>query len=228
LWAAAGVLGCGLALSLAGAWACGRPAHRSPAAARLAEHPGSPHEQDVAVAAELGIPWLPPSLKRWQPEFAQVAARYDIPPALVAIITLIESEGNPRARGASGAIGLMQLMPSTAAAIAVERELASYSEARLWEPAYNVDFGAWYLSRQLATFGDGTLDSSIGLAAVAYYIGPQLTRQYLAGAAKLPAPAVSYRDLAVGLWNERAQQHSPTYAAWRSSLDQHAAARAPQ
>jgi soluble lytic murein transglycosylase-like protein len=210
LWAAVGVLGCALGLSSAGVWAS---VGREPA---------------PMVASALGIPWLPPGLKRWEPEFTEVAARYDVPAALVAIIALIESQGDPSARSPGGAIGLMQLLPSTAAAIAAQRELGSYSEARLWDPAYNVDFGAWYLSRQLATFGTGTMDAAIGIAAVAYNGGPQLTRRYLAGTSELPEPVVHYRDLALGLWKERAQQHSPTYSAWLSSIAPRGAALAPQ
>jgi beta-lactamase regulating signal transducer with metallopeptidase domain len=225
-WAAASVLGCTLALSVAGAWACGGPDEPAPTEPRLAtqrtvsdELPTTEMTDTAAPAApELGIPWLPPSLKRWEPEFAAVAARHGIHPALVAIITLIESAGNPAARSPGGAIGLMQLMPTTAADIAAQRAIGGHSEARLWEPAYNIDFGAWYLAQQLATFGEGMTESAIGLAAVAYNAGPHWTHRYLAGTAELPDAALRYRDLAVGLWNERAQQHSPTYAAWRSSI----------
>jgi soluble lytic murein transglycosylase-like protein len=113
----------------------------------------------------------------------------------------------------------MQLMPSTAAAIARERQLAGYSEERLRDPDYNIDFGAWYLSRQITTFAaEGAAPRSVELAAVAYNGGPKLARAYLEHGAELPREVEQYRDLVVGMWNERTDAESPTYAAWRERL----------
>jgi hypothetical protein len=111
----------------------------------------------------------------------------------------------------------MQLMPSTAAHIASERQLPGYSEERLLDPAYNLDLGAWYLSRQLAQSGSGDSARAIELAAVGYNAGPRLLHTYL-DQGTLPAEAAQYRDLVVGMWNERDQPQSATYAAWRERL----------
>jgi soluble lytic murein transglycosylase-like protein len=121
---------------------------------------------------------------------------------------------------------LMQLMPTTAANIAAERQLVAHTAERLFEPAYNLDLGVWYLARQLATFGDGAEDErSVELAAVAYNGGPQVARAYLEGSATLWPETAHYRDLVVGMWKERDQPESPTFAAWRASLEAPAAER---
>ena len=46
-----------------------------------------------------------------------------------------------------------------------DRHLDDYSEARLWEPAYNLDFGAWYLAGFNGDFGDADKGRF-------HYIGP--------------------------------------------------------
>jgi hypothetical protein len=73
-----------------------------------------------------------------------------------------------------------------------------------------MDFGAWYLSEQLASFGaDGDATAattrSIALAAVAHNAGPKLARAYLDGARVRPEETERYRNLVVGMWNEREQ-----------------------
>jgi bla regulator protein BlaR1 len=215
---AMGSIAAAVCLSIAGVWACGTDRdHPVETSFITADSPLA------AADPALAIRWLPPGLERWKPALAEAAHQHGLSPALLAIVTLVESMGDPAARSPSGAIGLMQLMPTTAARIAAVRELDDYSESRLLEPAYNVDFGAWYLSQQLATFGANDDDTaatarSIALAAVAYNGGPKLTRAYLDGASALPEETERYRDLIVGMWNEREQAQSPTYTAWRAHL----------
>jgi soluble lytic murein transglycosylase-like protein len=166
------------------------------------------------------VRWLPPSLARYEAELTQAAQRHGVDPALVAIVSLVESLGDPQAESPGGARGLMQLMPGTAASIAAERQLAGHTLERLFEPAYNLDLGAWYLAQQLASFGSGAaVERSVELAAVAYNGGPELARAYLERGAALWPETARYRDLVVGMWNERAQPESPTFSAWKASLD---------
>ena len=76
-----------------------------------------------------------------------------------------ESNFDPRARSAF-ARGLMQLRPSTGAAVARKLGLG-YSEERLYEPAYNVQLGSSYLGGVVDLFGGSYL-----LAAAGYNAGP--------------------------------------------------------
>lgn len=209
---AGGLLVAAFGAALAGVWACsaGEPEASPPPAAMIA-----------SARSALSIPWLPPVLQRWQPAFEDSARRHGLDPALLAIVTLVESLGDPDARSPGGALGLMQLMPSTAKRIAAERHLSGYSESQLLDPAYNVDLGAWYLARQLAASGSES-DSAraVEFAAVAYNAGPRLLQSWLQGTAPLPTETAHYRDLVVGMWKERDQPESPTYQAWRAQLQQ--------
>jgi soluble lytic murein transglycosylase-like protein/Zn-dependent protease with chaperone function len=216
-----------LGSGIAGVWACSAaasdPADTSLAAAPLEHAPleHAPAPGRASPGGALGIDWLPEVLEPWKPALSESAQRYGLDPALLAIVTLVESSGDPAARSPRGALGLMQLMPATAARIAAERQLSGYSDERLLEPAYNIDFGAWYLSRQLADLGArGLAARSVELAAVAYNAGPRALRAYLESGAALPAETERYRDLVVGMWNERHEPESATYAAWREQSNQ--------
>jgi hypothetical protein len=206
--AAAGVLGTALLLCTIGAWSCA-DGDGGPVA-------GAPTATARAAEASLSIPWLPPAVDRWKPALADAARHHGVSPELLAIVMLIESQGDPAAHSPGGAIGLMQVMPATAAEIAAERHLDDYSEARLWEPAYNLDFGAWYLAEQLDSFGS-LGDRAVALAAVAYNAGPKRARAYLKSEsdAALFEETRRYRDLVVGMWQERELAESNTFAAWR-------------
>jgi beta-lactamase regulating signal transducer with metallopeptidase domain len=174
-----------------------------------------------ADESALGIEWLPSAVERWEPQMLDAAARHQVSPELIAIVTLAESLGDPAARSPVGALGLMQLMPSTAERIADERQLEGHSDRRLQEPAYNIDLGAWYLAHELAAVGAAGSDASeraIELTAVAYIGGHELMRAHRDQAVPLPEPIRAYRDLIVGMWNERALPESPTYGAWRAAL----------
>jgi soluble lytic murein transglycosylase-like protein len=209
--AAAGVLAAALMLTSIGAWSC------ADGDASSVADPPTLTARDATRA--LSISWLPPAVDRLKPAIAEAARHHNVSPELVAIVVLIESLGNPTAHSPSGAIGLMQIMPATAKQIAEERHLVDYSEARLWEPAYNLDFGAWYLAEQLDAFAS-LGDRAVALAAVAYNGGPRRARAYLEteNDATLYEEIRKYRDLVVGMWQERELAESNTFTTWRDSL----------
>ena len=94
----------------------------------------------------------------------RAAQRYSVDELLVAAIVEAESSFNAAAISPVGAVGLMQVMPSTA---------ATYGAGDPWNPAVNVDLGARYLSRLLNRFG-GDLE----LALAAYNAGPGAVDRY--------------------------------------------------
>ena len=78
----------------------------------------------------------------------------------------LESGFDPDARGPAGAIGLMQLQPKTARALARRLGLPWSSERSLLDPELNTRLGLAYLADMQRKFG------SAELALAAYNIGP--------------------------------------------------------
>jgi hypothetical protein len=170
----------------------------------------------VESPREVDIPWLPDKMRPLEPFFAAAGAAYGVDPDLLAIVTLVESGGNPKAVSGAGATGLMQLMPATAQDIATQRGIPDFASARLAEPGLNIDFGAYYLSRMLSRFGeveDPDWRASVDRAAAAYNGGPGSVDAWLAGG-ELPAETERYRTYVSGMWAERRSPASPTYEAW--------------
>ena len=77
--------------------------------------------------------------------------RHRLDPALVSALIFVESRYRADARSPKGAMGLMQLMPATAARYGV------YSRADLLDPRVNVDIGVRHL-RALHDRYDGRMD----------------------------------------------------------------------
>jgi soluble lytic murein transglycosylase len=92
-----------------------------------------------------------------------------------------ESEFRPDARSWVGATGLMQLMPQTAERAAGELGL-KYQPERLEQASYNLELGAFYLSKLLKIF-----QQRVVLAVAAYNAGPQAAARWLEGGRKLDA-----------------------------------------
>ncbi len=89
-------------------------------------------------------------------------------PYLVLSVIRQESAFNQRARSSAGALGLMQLRPSTA------RELERVSRNQLWKPQVNIRLGVKYLKKLVSSF-----DGDVELALAAYNAGPNRIKQWL-------------------------------------------------
>jgi soluble lytic murein transglycosylase len=85
------------------------------------------------------------------------ARQEQIDPALLAAVIETESKFNPDARSSAGAVGLMQLTPATAKGIAEYTHGTRFRLSDLTNPDINVRYGAWYLHRLLAKYGDERL-----------------------------------------------------------------------
>jgi peptidoglycan lytic transglycosylase len=79
---------------------------------------------------------------------------YQLDPALLAAVIYQESKFRAHARSSSGAIGLMQLLPSTAEGIAVHTGGTKFRVSDLDDPEINVRYGSWYLRHLLDKYGD--------------------------------------------------------------------------
>lgn len=91
------------------------------------------------------------------------AAAWQVDPALVEAIIANESSFDATATSSSGARGLMQLMPQTAASLGVRDP---------YDPAENVRGGTRYLRGLLDRFG------TVELAVAAYNAGPAAVERY--------------------------------------------------
>lgn len=81
----------------------------------------------------------------YQELVTEYAADYRVDRHLVAAVIKGESKFQNDVRSHRGAVGLMQLMPDTAAWIAKNLKDPQYSQERLQEPACNIRYGVWYL-----------------------------------------------------------------------------------
>lgn len=92
--------------------------------------------------------------------------RYSVTPELIFSLIHTESSFNSKAISRKGAIGLMQIMPSTAEGIARELDIEWSGIEMLYDPATNIEFGTYYLHNLVKNFND--IDSAL----TAYNIGP--------------------------------------------------------
>ena len=82
------------------------------------------------------------------------AQHYDLDAALLAAVIYQESKFKADARSSSGAIGLMQLLPTTAQGIAVHTGGTAFRVDDLYDPEINIRYGAWYLHHLMQKYGD--------------------------------------------------------------------------
>jgi soluble lytic murein transglycosylase len=94
--------------------------------------------------------------------------------AFVLAITRQESGFDPTVRSRANARGMMQLIPSTARAVA-RRLGAGYSDSKLYEPDFNMTLGAYHLGELVTRF-----DGSYIMAAAGYNAGPTRMSQWVA------------------------------------------------
>ncbi len=106
----------------------------------------------------------------------------NLEPALVFGLIRQESMLDPKAMSASGARGLMQLMPETAKEIASQLNDPWQSVNSLLVPDINIRYGTFYFKQLLNKF-----NGHFALATAAYNAGPSRVNKWLATNRSLPA-----------------------------------------
>ncbi len=95
------------------------------------------------------------------------ARQFDVDAAVLRGVVRQESVFDPRVKSHAGAVGLMQLMPTTARSLSRSVLHTSYKGGFLYDPGVNASLGAAYLKRLLEQFDGSTI-----LALAAYNGGP--------------------------------------------------------
>jgi hypothetical protein len=107
-------------------------------------------DQSQAINCEVSKQY-PKSVTKWCGEITKYAKQYRLPADLIAAMVWQESGGNPAAYSGSGAVGLMQIMPSDGiAASFMCSGGACFSNrptvSQLKNPEFNIKYGARMLS----------------------------------------------------------------------------------
>jgi soluble lytic murein transglycosylase len=97
----------------------------------------------------------------------KMSATNGVDPFLVAAIIREESQYDWKAVSRVGAIGLMQVMPTTASAVAQQHRLPTVSREDLFDQEINIRIGVRYVEQLLAQFS-----GNVAQAIAAYNAGP--------------------------------------------------------
>jgi len=136
--------------------------------------PVSAHAEPVSTAStEVAV--------SWQSFIDEAASRFTVPASWIRAVIQIESKGNPKALSPKGAVGLMQLMPTTYAELRIRYGLGADST----DPHDNIVAGTAYLRDLHERFG------TEGFIA-AYNTGPQRYEDHLATGRPLPDETLTY------------------------------------
>ncbi len=131
-------------------------------------HEVNQEQMTLALVPGMGMELLSPPEAPKPPPFhgyiLQASQAYEVEPALIRAIIMVESSYNPKAVSHRGAKGLMQLMPITAKWLGV---------ADAFDPALNIDGGVRYLKRLLDRY-----DGDLKLALAAYNAGSRYVHKY--------------------------------------------------
>lgn len=119
----------------------------------------------------------------------RMAERFKLHPELLHAVIRAESAYNPTAVSSAGAIGLMQLMPGTA---------ARYNVSDIYDPVENVRGGAQYLRFLLDMF-----ENDLRLALAGYNAGENAVVKYGHRIPPYPETQKYVRTVLQYLWAER-------------------------
>ncbi|HVO26617.1 MAG TPA: transglycosylase SLT domain-containing protein [Candidatus Margulisiibacteriota bacterium] len=125
--------------------------------------------------------------------------RYGYDPLFVVALAAVESTCLPTARSRHGAVGLIQIRPSVARAVAQDAGVRWRGDHMLTKPLFNVHLGLRYLTQLEKRFGDPYL------AMAAYNLGP--TR--VSGMSRHRAKTTQYVQKVLSRYETLLAQHRP-------------------
>lgn len=103
-----------------------------------------------------------------------MSQRYRINPHLLSALIFVESRFNANAQSNKGALGLMQLMPTTGEWAARQLGWSAYHPDDLLDPGKNIQLGTWYLHYLTDYFNNNET-----LALASYNAGHRYVQEWL-------------------------------------------------
>ena len=131
---------------------------------RLIVHAPPESPAGIPADARRAASWLARS-NDYDAAITRAAGAANVRPELVRAVIVVESGFNPRAISRRGAVGLMQLLPTTA---------RRYGAFNAFDPEQNIRAGARYLADLIARFGSENLE----LVLAAYNAGEEAVERY--------------------------------------------------
>jgi hypothetical protein len=153
------------------------------------------------IKIELVPDHLQTRVRQYLPYVEKAARIYEVAPELILAVIQTESVFNPRAVSHAGAVGLMQLVPSSGA---LEASKLVYGEPRLLtreeltQPDKNIELGAAYLRILLKRyFGRYTEEprKRLFLVIAGYNCGPRRVKNALGGQDTTSLSSAEFYDL---------------------------------
>jgi soluble lytic murein transglycosylase len=151
------------------------------------------NEEEITAAAKLAQKWqwdeiaifTIAKVKNWDDiemrfplsysdKINENAVQQNLNPAIIFGLVRRESAFNKNARSATGAQGLMQIMPQTGRQIAKDLKERWTGNNSLYNPVKNLKYGSYYYQKLLNQF-----DGHYALALAAYNAGPNRVKQWL-------------------------------------------------
>ncbi|TAN38719.1 MAG: lytic transglycosylase domain-containing protein [Verrucomicrobia bacterium] len=112
----------------------------------------------VALAFGLAGGWYYWRIHRFDKEIATRAQHYGLPPTLISSLIWRESHFDSRCVGPKKEIGLMQVTETAAREWAEAAGRPPLARAELFQPATNIEVGAWYLARAVRRWSAARAD----------------------------------------------------------------------
>jgi hypothetical protein len=141
--------------------------------------PGSPVHAELTL--RVARPTTIHAIDRFTAFIAEASRRFDVPAPWIRAVMHVESVDDVRARSPKGAMGLMQIMPETYAALRARYALG----ANPYDPRDNILAGAAYLHEMHDRYG------APGFLA-AYNAGPRRYEEHLRTGRPLPLETQRY------------------------------------
>jgi soluble lytic murein transglycosylase-like protein len=124
----------------------------------------TPEAATSTAGSDRAAVWLARSAD-YDAAIERAAFAAEVHPALLRAVIVVESGFNPRAVSRRGAVGLMQLLPSTA---------RHYGAFNAFDPEQNIHAGARYLAALITRYGENRLE----LVLAAYNAGEAAVEKY--------------------------------------------------